>query len=162
MDRVARFVAAAEDEYRPGASTRWAERFSALVRNLEFLPNSPTLMNAGTEIGLLAGCFVLPVEDSLHSIFTTLGRAAEIHRGGGGVGYTFSHVRPVGVRVSTTSGTASGPNSFLGLCDTACIGTAAARARCCHTPRHSPCWPMSAPSSAAAAPGDLVNSEGVR
>ena len=82
MDRAARFVADAEDEYGRGTSARWAERFSALLRNLEFLPNSPTLMNAGTEIGLLAGCFVLPVEDSLHSIFTTLGQAAEIQRTG--------------------------------------------------------------------------------
>jgi Ribonucleotide reductase, barrel domain/Ribonucleotide reductase, all-alpha domain len=96
-----------------------AERFSALLRNLEFLPNSPTLMNAGTDIGLLAGCFVLPVEDSLSSIFTTLGHAAEIKRTGGGVGYSFSHLRPAGHRVSITAGTASGPNSFLRLYDTA-------------------------------------------
>ena len=63
MDRAARCVAAAEDQYRPGSSTQWAERFAMLLRNLEFLPNAPTLMNAGTDLGLLAGCFVLPVED---------------------------------------------------------------------------------------------------
>ncbi|MCV7260856.1 adenosylcobalamin-dependent ribonucleoside-diphosphate reductase [Mycobacterium shimoidei] len=119
MDRAARFVAAAEDDYQLGSSTRWAERFSALMRNLEFLPNSPTLMNAGTDLGLLAGCFVLPVEDSLHSIFTTLGHAAEIQRSGGGTGYAFSRLRPAGDRVAGTGGTASGPVSFLQLYDTA-------------------------------------------
>ena len=119
MDRAAHCVAAAEDDYRPGSSTQWAERFSTLLRNLDFLPNSPTLMNAGTDIGLLAGCFVLPVEDSLRSIFTTLGQAAEIQRTGGGTGYAFSHLRPAGDRVASTGGTASGPVSFLRLYDTA-------------------------------------------
>jgi ribonucleoside-diphosphate reductase alpha chain len=119
MDRAARFVAAAEDEYRRGSSAQWAERFSTLLRGLEFLPNSPTLMNAGTDLGLLAGCFVLPVEDSLHSIFSTLGQAAEIQRSGGGIGYAFSHLRPAGDRVAGTGGTASGPMSFLRLYDTA-------------------------------------------
>ena len=119
MDRAANCVAAAEDGYRRGSSPQWAERFSTLLRNLEFLPNSPTLMNAGTDLGLLAGCFVLPVEDSLRSIFTTLGQAAEIQRAGGGTGYTFSHLRPAGDRVASTGGTASGPMSFLRLYDTA-------------------------------------------
>jgi ribonucleoside-diphosphate reductase alpha chain len=119
MDRAAAFVAAAEDGYRSGSSAQWAERFSALLRGLEFLPNSPTLMNAGTDLGLLAGCFVLPVEDSLRSIFTTLGQAAEVQRTGGGTGYTFSHLRPSGDRVASTGGTASGPLSFLRLYDTA-------------------------------------------
>ena len=76
-------------------------------------------MNADTDLGLLAGCFVLPVEDSLHSIFTTLGHAAEIQRTGGGTGYAFSHLRPAGDRVASTGGTASGPVSFLRLYDTA-------------------------------------------
>lgn len=119
MDRAARCVAAAEDEYQSGSSAQWAERFSALLRNLEFLPNSPTLMNAGTDLGLLSGCFVLPVEDSLRSIFTTLGQAAEIQRAGGGTGYSFGHLRPAGDRVAGTGGTASGPVSFLQLFDTA-------------------------------------------
>ncbi len=119
MDRAAHCVAAAEDEYRPGSSTQWSEQFATMMRNLEFLPNSPTLMNAGTDLGLLAGCFVLPVEDTLHSIFTTLGRAAEIQRTGGGTGFTFSHLRPAGDRVASTGGTASGPVSFLRLYDTA-------------------------------------------
>lgn len=119
MDRAARFVATAEDEYRPGSAAQWGERFSTLLRSLEFLPNSPTLMNAGTDLGLLSGCFVLPVEDSLRSIFTTLGQAAEIQRAGGGTGFAFSHLRPAGDRVTSSGGTASGPLSFVRLYDTA-------------------------------------------
>ncbi|WP_460357269.1 adenosylcobalamin-dependent ribonucleoside-diphosphate reductase [Mycobacterium sp. ZZG] len=119
MDRAARAVAAAEDAYQPRSSARWAERFALSMRRLEFLPNSPTLMNAGTELGLLSGCVVLPVEDSLRSIFTALGHAAEIQRCGGGTGFAFSRVRPAGDRIASTGGCASGPMSFLGLFDTA-------------------------------------------
>lgn len=119
MDRVAGYVAAAEDRYEPGSSQRWTERFSALLRGLEFLPNSPTLMNAATPLGLLSGCVVLPLEDSLRSIFRTLGHAAEIHQAGGGIGYTFSDLRPAGDIVTGTGGKASGPLSFLRLFDTA-------------------------------------------
>jgi len=119
MDRAATHVAAAEDEHRPGASRRWAEAFSALLRRLDFLPNSPTLMNAGTPVGLLSGCVVLPIEDSLRSIFAALGDAALVHQAGGGTGYTFTHLRPAGDRVASTGGTASGPVSFLRVFDTA-------------------------------------------
>lgn len=119
MDRVANFVATAEDDYRKGSSPRWAERFSGTLRSLEFLPNSPTLMNAGTPLGLLSACVVLPLEDSLRSIFTTLAQTAEIHQAGGGTGYTFSHLRPAGDPVVGTGGKASGPLSFLRLFDTA-------------------------------------------
>jgi ribonucleoside-diphosphate reductase alpha chain len=119
MDRAATHVAAAEDVHRPGSASEWAEAFSAMLRSLDFLPNSPTLMNAGTPIGLLSGCVVLPVEDSLTSIFATLGHAALGHQAGGGTGYTFTHVRPAGDRVASTGGTASGPVSFLRVFDTA-------------------------------------------
>ena len=119
LDRTAHFVAAAEDAYQPGSAQEWAARYSELLRRLDFLPNSPTLMNAGTPIGLLAGCVVLPVEDSLRSIFTTLGQAALVHQAGGGTGYSFAHVRPAGDRISSTGGSASGPLSFLRLYDTA-------------------------------------------
>ena len=117
MDRTALFVAAAEDSYRRGSAARWAERFSQLLRSLEFLPNSPTLMNAGTSLGLLSGCVVLPLEDSLRSIFATLGQTAEIHQAGGGTGYSFSHLRPADDPVAGTGGRASGPLSFLRLFD---------------------------------------------
>ncbi|WP_208415641.1 adenosylcobalamin-dependent ribonucleoside-diphosphate reductase [Saccharomonospora amisosensis] len=117
LDRSATFVAQAEEDYRAGSSQRWASRFSALLRGLEFLPNSPTLMNAGTPIGLLSGCVVLPVEDSLRSIFSSLGHSALIHQAGGGTGYAFSHLRPRGDRIVSTGGTASGPLSFLRLYD---------------------------------------------
>lgn len=119
MDRVAEAVAAAEDGYEPGASGRWAERFATLLRRLEFLPNSPTLMNAGSPIGLLSGCVVLPMEDSLRSIFTTLGQAALVHQAGGGTGWSLSRLRPRGDRVASTGGTASGPVSFLPVFDAA-------------------------------------------
>ncbi|HTX95417.1 MAG TPA: adenosylcobalamin-dependent ribonucleoside-diphosphate reductase [Mycobacterium sp.] len=119
MDRVANCVAAAEEGFRRGSSAMWAQRFSSVLRGLEFLPNSPTLMNAGTELGLLSACFVLPVDDSLRSIFTALAQSAEIHQAGGGTGYTFTHLRPAGDRVASTGGTASGPMSFLRLFDTA-------------------------------------------
>lgn len=114
MDRVAAHVARAEDEYRPGASAAWSERFSAVLRAREFLPNSPTLMNAGTPLGVLSGCFVLPIADSLESIFATLGTAALLHRSGAGAGYSFSDLRPRGAPTAS-GGTASGPVSFIGL-----------------------------------------------
>lgn len=119
MDRAARCVAAAEDAYEPGSSAEWADRFSHCLRGLEFLPNSPTLMNARTDLGLPAGCFVLPVEDSLASIFATLAQAAEIQRAGGGTGFSFSRLRPAGDPITATAGTACGPVPFLGLFDAA-------------------------------------------
>ncbi|WP_431920999.1 adenosylcobalamin-dependent ribonucleoside-diphosphate reductase [Nonomuraea jabiensis] len=119
MDRVARHVARGEDEFRPGSSARWAEEFSRAMRALEFLPNSPTLMNAGCGLGLLSGCFVLPVEDSLESIFTAVKDAVLIQQGGGGTGFAFSHLRPAGDPVRSTHGVASGPVSFIRIFDVA-------------------------------------------
>ncbi len=119
MDRVASHVASVEDRYEPGGADRWRPAFSGLLRSLEFLPNSPTLMNAGTPIGLLSGCFVLPVDDSLESIFTTLRQMALIHQAGGGTGFSFSRLRPRGDVVRSTRGVASGPVSFMRVFDTA-------------------------------------------
>ena len=119
MERVARHVAAAEDRFAPGSSERWAREFGMALKALHFLPNSPTLMNAGTEIGLLSGCFVLPIEDSLDSIFTALREMALIHQAGGGTGFSFSRLRRCGDLVRTTRGVASGPVSFMRVFDAA-------------------------------------------
>jgi len=114
--RVARAVAEAED---PAERPRWAERFEARLSALEFLPNSPTLMNAGRPHGQLAACFVLPVEDDLAAIFDALKWAALIHQSGGGTGFSFSRLRPRGDLVKTTHGVASGPVSFMRVYDAA-------------------------------------------
>jgi ribonucleoside-diphosphate reductase alpha chain len=112
LRRVAAHVAMVETEY--GASPDpIAQTFYEAMARLAFLPNSPALMNAGTTVGQLAACFVLPVEDSLDGIFATLHDAALIQQTGGGVGYDFSHLRPGGDRVTATGGTASGPVPFM-------------------------------------------------
>jgi ribonucleoside-diphosphate reductase alpha chain len=116
--RVADHVARAELLY-DGDAAQAADEYRRLMDDLVFLPNSPTLINAGKARAQLAACFVLPVEDSLVSIFETLKNAALIHQSGGGTGFSFSRLRPSGDVVSTTGGVASGPVSFMHVYDVA-------------------------------------------
>ncbi len=116
--RVAKHVVAAEKLYK-GDESYWQERFLTLMTEFRFLPNSPMLMNAGKEMGQLAACFVLPVEDSMLSIFETLKNAAMILQSGGGTGFNFSRLRPRSDVVRSTGGIASGPVSFMKIYNTA-------------------------------------------
>ncbi len=114
--RVAKTVAAADKPY--GGNVKEAEEeFYSAMSSLDFVPNSPTMMNAGTPLGQLSACFVLPVEDSLAGIFDTLKNMAIIHQSGGGTGFSFSHLRPKGDMVRSTHGVASGPVSFMSVYD---------------------------------------------
>src|SRR3989304_984368 len=118
--RVARGVAEAELSFGDGADAAlWEERFHALLTALDFLPNSPTLMNAGTGLGQLSACFVLPVEDDMEGIFETLKQMALVEGTGGGPGFSFAKLRPRSDLVHSTGGEASGPVSFMRIFDCA-------------------------------------------
>ncbi|HEU4717292.1 MAG TPA: adenosylcobalamin-dependent ribonucleoside-diphosphate reductase [Bacteroidia bacterium] len=114
--RVANAIAMGEKKFG-GDPLKYAEAFYELMASLRFLPNSPTLMNAGLEKQQLSACFVLPVEDSLEGIFDTLKEAALIHQSGGGTGFNFSKIRPKNDFIPASGGTASGPVSFMELFD---------------------------------------------
>ena len=116
LRRVARYVSSADSQYGKNPKVSEQQFFNLMV-NFEFLPNSPTLMNAGTRLGQLSACFVLPIFDSLESIFDTLKHAAIIHQSGGGTGFSFSRIRPKGDIVRSTMSIASGPVSFMGIYD---------------------------------------------
>lgn len=118
--RVARHIARAEAAYGDESRVReMEESFYRMMTEFKFLPNSPTLMNAGRRLGQLAACFVLPVEDSMEGIFDALKNAALIHKSGGGTGFSFSRLRPKNSKVGTTGGIASGPVSFMKIFNTA-------------------------------------------